>query len=144
MIHRWPELATVAKRDRAAARILLRQRLAPIHDGGNVRVTIVFDGRGPELALEHPTGEPSYSVIYTPAGTTADDVIEQMVANSAQPSQCCVATEDNAERETIRAAGAIAMDAQGLADWCERSRGDQERAAAHLRAENAKAWKRPQ
>ena len=142
ILHRSSELAPLAKRDRCAARSLLANKLVAIHDGGKVRVTLVFDGRGSELVVEHPTGEPSFSVIHTPAGTTADDIIEHMVANSAHPAECCVVTEDNAERETITAAGAVAIDAGSLATWLERVTAGQQRTIANLRAQNTRAWKK--
>ena len=137
------DLHVIAQRDKSSARALLIERLMSIHDGGKVRVTIVFDGRGNDLVVEHPTAEPSFSVLYMQAGTTADDVIEHMVANSATPSECCVATEDRAERETITAAGAHAIDAPSLAAWVERVGAHQTRTLSRLREANSTAWKRP-
>ena len=142
ILHRWPDLSAMVKQDRSAARTLLTQRLMAIHDGGDVRITVVFDGRGPELTIERPAGEQPFSLIHTPAGTTADDVIEQLVANSAQPAECCVATEDNAERETIMASGATAMDAKSLAAWIERATSQRQQSMKNLRETNTKAWKR--
>ena len=51
----------------------------------------------------------------------ADDVIEQLVANSANASECIVATDDNAERETVGALGATTLKAQDLAEWVKRA-----------------------
>jgi predicted RNA-binding protein with PIN domain len=72
-----------------------------------VRVTVVIDGRGPQLVVEHPSKQSTFTVIYTPRSLTADDVIEQMVGRSATASACEVATGDQAQRNTIEATGAV-------------------------------------
>ncbi|AHF91851.1 putative RNA-binding protein containing a PIN domain [Opitutaceae bacterium TAV1] len=117
LLHAWPELRALLRRDRDAARARLVDLLAPLHDNSPepLRLTVVFDGRGSGLVVEHPAGPPSFSCIYTPAGTTADDVIEQLVARSADPAACLVATDDQAERSTVEAAGAVWCSSRDLA-----------------------------
>jgi uncharacterized protein len=143
ILHAWPELAALLRRDRASARALLVQTLAAIHDAEQVRVTIVFDGRGEQLVVERPSQQLTFSVIYTSSSLTADDVIEQMVANAVDPANCMVATEDRAERETILAAGATALRAEDLAVWVKRAVARQADSLNALKAANAKAWKKP-
>lgn len=140
LLHAWPELRTLAKRDRGAARSRLAQRLAPIHDVDDVRVTIVFDGRGAELTLERPSGHATFSIVHTPASLTADDVIEQMVSAAAEPAACCVATDDVAERSLVSAAGGQAMSSRDLASWARQAEGRQARAVAKVRAANREEW----
>lgn len=108
-MHAWPDTRALARRDRDAARALLVRRIATLHDAEGWRVTIVFDGRGDALQIEAVAGATDFACIYTPAGTTADDVIEQLVARSPSPGECLVSTADQAERYTIEAAGAA---------WC--------------------------
>jgi predicted RNA-binding protein with PIN domain len=142
LIHAWKDLHALAKRDRQAARTELVKRLAPIHDLEKMRVTVVFDGRGDELRVERPSGEATFSVVYTPGSMTGDDVIEQMVANSATPSTCIVCTEDRAERETVMATGATAIRADDLSSWIQRTETRQRAAIATLKSDNVKSWGR--
>ena len=141
ILHAWEELRRVALRDVPSARSQLVQQLTCIHDSEQVRLTIVFDGRGKELVVDHPSEHSTLSVIHTPSSLTADDVIEQMVANSAAPASCCVATDDRAERETVLAAGAMTIDANGLRDWVKRVQSVQRNAVQNLRAANHQQWK---
>lgn len=141
LLHAWPELRKLAKTDRDAARAQLTQRVAAIHDVEQVRVTIVHDGRGGELMVERPSRQTTFSVVYTPTSMTADDVIEQMVANAADPSMCMVATEDRAERETVAAAGAAVLRAEDLRVWVERAEARQVAAMKVLREKNDRTWR---
>ncbi len=142
ILHAWPELRKLLKTDREAARSQLLQRAAAIHDSESVRVTIVHDGRGEEIVVERPSGQASFSVIYTPTSLTADDVIEQMVANASDPSACVVATDDRTERETVTAAGASTMHAGDLRAWIERAEARQAGAVKAMREANERKWRR--
>jgi predicted RNA-binding protein with PIN domain len=143
ILHAWPELRRLIKRDRDAARSQLTGSLAAIHDGEGMRVTIVFDGRGDQIVVEQPSRQATFSVVYTPDALTADDVIEQMVANSSEPSACVVATDDQAERETVMAAGATAIRSDELAAWVRRAGERQSAAVTALRKSNAREWQKP-
>lgn len=143
VLHSWPEFAALLKRDRDAARSQFVRTVAAIHDAEEVRVTIVFDGRGDAIALERPTRQLTFSVIYTPASLTADDVIEQMVANSADPTACFVVTGDHAERETVVASGANALRPADLAAWVAQAESRQNTHLDTLNRQNRKAWRRP-
>jgi predicted RNA-binding protein with PIN domain len=121
ILHAWPELAALLRRDRDAARSRLAHSLASIHDSEEVRVSLVFDGRGGELVLERPAGLSTFTIAFTPTGMTADDLIEQWVGKSRVPSDCLVATDDRAERQTIEALGASGMSAADLASWVARA-----------------------
>jgi predicted RNA-binding protein with PIN domain len=139
----WSDFRALAKRDRQSARSKLWQLLVPIHDDGEARVTVVFDGRGEEVVVERPLVQTTFSIVYTPASLTADDVIEQMVANSAHPSECCVVTDDTAERETVSALGATTLRCADLAEWVKRADLRQAAKVQELRAANTRAWKKP-
>ena len=121
IVHAWPDLRRVlAKEGREVARAQLVERVRILHDFERLRVSIVFDGRGGDIAIERPTRHATFSVLYTPGGMTADDLIEQLAAHAEAPADVVVATADAAERDTIEAAGAQAVSPEQLADWVER------------------------
>lgn len=140
VIHAWPELRALLKRDRDSARSQLIQRLGAMHDSEQIRVSVVIDGRGREIVVEHPSRQDTLAVIYTPSSRTADDVIEHMVGRTADPSTCEVATADQAERSTIEATGAVWVPPDDLRARIERA---EQRLAARVSALNrtsARDW----
>jgi len=143
ILHAWPELRSLIKRDRDAARAQLAQALSVIHDEEQTRLTLVFDGRGEELTVEYPGKLKTFMVLYTPAGTTADDVIEQLAGKAANPENYTVATDDRAERQTIEASGAVSISAADLASWVERADQRQRTRLAGLKRDNERVWRRP-
>ena len=138
----WPELRVLLKRDRDAARARLSQALRAIHDGEQMRVTVVFDGKGDQLVIERPSGHVTFTHLYTPSGTTADDVIEQLVGRAVDPGNCTVATDDRAERQTTQALGAAAISSEELAAWVARAEARQSAQLAGLKRENERQWRR--
>lgn len=143
ILHAWPELRVLLKRDRDAARASLSQRVRVLHDTEHLRVTIVFDGRGSELVIERPSDHPTFTHLYTPTGTTADDVIEQLVGNAENASACIVATDDRAERQTVEALGAAGLSSADLAAWVGRAEERQRTQVSGLTRENEREWRRP-
>jgi predicted RNA-binding protein with PIN domain len=142
IIHAWPELRVLMKRDRDAARSRLIQRLGAVHDAESIRLTVVVDGRGREIAIEHPSLQDTLTVVYTSSSLTADDVIEQMVGRSPDASLCEVATGDQAERSTIEATGAVWVPPADLAARIERAEGRLSSKVAGLNRVNAQDWRR--
>ncbi|MGC4071124.1 MAG: NYN domain-containing protein [Nibricoccus sp.] len=143
ILHAWPELNALLKRDRDAARSRLSQAVSVLHDVEQLRVTLVFDGRGNELVVERPSSQATFIHLYTPTGTTADDVIEQLVAKSAQSSLCIVATDDRAERQTIEALGAAGISADELKARVLHAEDRQRAQVSGLKRENEREWRRP-
>jgi len=142
ILHAWPELRAMLKGDRAAARARLAAAARALHDAEHIRVSVVFDGRGPEVVVENPAGQASFALITAPAGMTADDLIEQIVGKARSPRSCLVATDDRAERQTIEALGAAGMSASDLAAWVARSAERQGERLARRRQANEKEWRR--
>jgi predicted RNA-binding protein with PIN domain len=142
ILHAWPELRALLKRDRDAARARLSQMLSVLHDVEQVRLTLVFDGRGADLVVECPNGLKTFSHIYTPTGVTADDAIEQLVGQAVDPSACVVATDDRAERQTIEATGAAGISADELAAWVQRAGQRQKTQLSNRLEANDKTWRR--
>lgn len=141
ILHAWPELRVLLPKDRDAARARLAERLRPIHDSEGVHVTLVHDGRGPELVVERPTSAATFSIIYTPSFLTADSVIERLVAKSAAMADCFVASGDRAIRETILASGATWISPDDLTAWIERAGQQQARQLDRLRRSTEKKWR---
>lgn len=141
VLHAWSDLRQLAARDRAVARAELVRRMTSIHDSGDVRVTLVFDGRGSEMVMERPFEQTTFSVVYTPSSLTADDAIEQLVANSSDPSACCVVTDDHAERETVLALGAAVLRTADLAVMIEQAVNRQSVRVQQRQQENNQHWK---
>ncbi len=143
LIHAWADLRSETRRgDKTVARERLVGRLLVLLPVACERLTVVFDGRGADLVVEHPHGPESVAVIYTPAGVTADDVIERLVARAADPATCLVATADQSERSTVEAAGAVWCSPDELAARVERAGEQQERRVAGLARDNGRKWNR--
>jgi predicted RNA-binding protein with PIN domain len=141
--HAWPDLRRVlVAKGRDVARAQLVERLLVLHDFERLRVSVVFDGRGGEIAIERPTRHATFSVLYTPAGMTADDLIEQLTAQSASPGAVIVATADQAERDTVEAAGATALSPAQLAEWVGRAAGAQSELVAEHRRKVERQWRK--
>lgn len=123
LLRAWPELKGLHGRDRDAAKAELTRRVAPIHDQEGARVTVVFDGSGKEIAVACPGAMPSFSIVTTPSGMTADDFIEQWIGKAAEPAHCEVATADVAQGRTVQALGGHWITPDDLAAWVKRAGG---------------------
>jgi predicted RNA-binding protein with PIN domain len=93
-----------------------------IHDCEEIRVSLVFDGKGEEITVERPSKFLTFSLLYTPEGMTADDLIEQMVGQSKNPVDFLVVTQDNHERMTVESSGGMTMSPDELDGWIQRCR----------------------
>lgn len=130
VIHAWPELRRALEDGQDAARQRLVELARVIHDVESIRVTLVFDGRGEKLEIERPGQELNFSCLFTPAGMTADEVIEQLTYNAKNPDLITVATRDNMVAETVMACGGHSMTPDSLRDWqstCQRHQQDKVR-----------------
>jgi uncharacterized protein len=141
IMNAWPELRALLKRDRDGARARLSRAVRVLHDAEQVRVTIVFDGRGEALSIEQPAGQPTFAHVYTPSGTTADDVIAQLVGQSRAPADCLVATDDRGERQAVETLGGAGISSADLASWIERAEKRQHSALGERRRANEKKWR---
>ena len=118
IVHAWPDLRRVLTTEgRDVARGRLVERLRVLHDFERLRVSVVFDGRGADLAIERPTPHATFSVVYSPAGMTADDVIEQLAAQGVKAGPVIVASGDGAECSTVAGLGAEVVSPEQLAAW---------------------------
>lgn len=92
----------------------LQKELREIHDERGWRVTIVLDGKGKEIDRQHPFGDSSFRILFSPSSMTADAVIEQMVSGEEQSTEIRVATEDRAVLHSVEAGGAETLSATAL------------------------------
>jgi predicted RNA-binding protein with PIN domain len=142
VVRAWPELRALDQRNRDSARSRLGDALRVLHDSGDYRVTLVFDGKGVDSVVEYPYGHDTFARIFTPVQLTADDVIEHLVGQSSQPAQCWVATDDRAERQTVEALGATSLPTSELSEWVVRAQERQRTKVAGLEKKNDQEWRR--
>lgn len=119
LIHTNPEWRRLLKSQQDRARDLLADWVRPVHDVDGVNTMIVFDGCGPELTVEYPFKDQSFSYLFSTSGVTADTVIEQVVSRAKNPFKVVVATNDRVQQHTVLAAGAQVMSKQELEAWVE-------------------------
>lgn len=143
LIHAWPELRQVLEQlgpDIAARRLADQVRV--LHDADELRTTVVLDGQGTKVALTHPSGEETFTIVHTPSGMTADALIEQLANQARDPENVIVATRDQALALSVFAYGGRHWDPDKLA---ERVAAAARRQAARLQKHHKSAdqqWKR--
>lgn len=123
VIHAWPELLrdhrSAARRHLARQELLKRMR--HLQDMSGMQLVVVFDGAKQGTNEERePQG---LQIIYADPGTTADTIIERLVAKYVAERPMRVVSADGMVRETILSLGAdwISPDMlRGLCDDAER------------------------
>jgi len=128
-----PELKEVFDRDKESARDELARVARAIHDGDGMRVTLVFDGAGVDHEIIRPGKELTFSYLFASASSTADGVIEGLLANEAEPSTVTVVTRDRAIIHATLEAGAAVMNPDELVKWAGRSAREERGRAARTR-----------
>jgi predicted RNA-binding protein with PIN domain len=104
LMHQMPDVVRQLDADAELARSLLVRKLGEYRALHNVRVTVVFDGRGPsQLRGAKPSG---VEVVYSRAPQTADDVIKRMLSVEKNPRACTVVTSDRSIAVHVRDFGA--------------------------------------
>ena len=112
VIFAWPELRELHQRRTSLARDTLVKKLRDYQDWTGVRVIVVFDGRGAEVAAAADPGE--IQIFYSRAGQTADSIVERLASKYGSEFRLLVATSDYLEQETAAACGAECISAEGL------------------------------
>lgn len=132
VIHAWGDSRALHEREPKRARLDLERRLSGLHDGGGERVVLVFDGQGSstQSSRERPI---DVQVVYSGRGSTADAVIERLVAGYVATHDLTVVTADEAERLTVSALGAWWMSPEALRERIDGSRREQDRTLAKLK-----------
>ncbi len=122
IIHAWPELKKLLKRDAFAAQQELIRILSEYHSFSGTKVVIVFDGRGNQINEERSSE--GVQIFFTSSGKTADDVIERLAIKYASTYQITVATNDIMEQDAVVAAGGNAISAEMLSNWIDRNQAE--------------------
>jgi len=118
VIHAWPELLRehrVASR-RHIARTDLLKHLRHLQDMTGTQIVVVFDGARQGTNEERePEG---LQIIYADPSTTADTIIERLVAKYVSKHPMRVVSADGMVRETILALGADWLSPEMLRSMC--------------------------
>lgn len=122
IIHAWEDLLALHRQRRGLAHGELCQRLRQYLDSSDFRIVVVFDGRGTRREEEREPG--GLQIIYTDGGSTADDVIERLVAKNIKKFRIVVATDDFAEQNLVSSFGAEVWSAKMLQSVVDGSEGD--------------------
>ena len=104
IIFAWPELRKLQGRRSALAREALLKQLRHYQDWTDVRVVIVFDGKGKKIDASSEPGE--VQIFYSRSGQSADAIIERLASKYAKRYELIVATSDSMEAQTVQACGA--------------------------------------
>lgn len=144
VIHDWPELRRLLLRNKdrgAEARERLVSEIRCLHDSEAIAATIIFDGKNAQTTLKPPSSDSSFTVIYAAAATSADGVIEGLVAKSKTPQNVTGVTQDRMIIETLHALGASVLSPEALKQWIIRCKSVQsERVIRHSSSINTE-WK---
>ena len=108
LLHNWPELAPGAARHSAAAREALVARLTQYRDSTHTPLTIVFDGQGAPAGTPKLPSTREVEILFSPAGKTADELIERAAYRLKPYGEVLVVTDDYAERDTVIGFGGLA------------------------------------
>jgi len=120
VIFAWPELRRLHERRTSLAREALVRKLRDYQDWTGVRVIVVFDGTGTAIDASSYPGE--VQIFYSPAGQTADSIVERLASKYGSQFTLLVATSDYLEQETVSACGAECVSAEGLRGLLEGAR----------------------
>lgn len=116
VIHRSKALRPLAERDFEAAREALIDRVADICIAMGRKAVLVFDGQSKHLPerVAHRRGAAGLEVLYAPASTSADAVIERAVYQAPKKMDVVVVSGDRGLRDLCRGMGALVMDADNF------------------------------
>src|SRR5437762_13275813 len=123
IIFAWPDLRRLHERRSSLAREALSKRLRDYQDWTDVRVVIVFDGKGATASATSNPGD--VQIFYSRSGQTADAIIERLATKYAGKFDLTVATSDSMERQTVHASGRSAIPPRQLAGLLKKQAVDQ-------------------
>lgn len=139
--HAWEPRAARSVAGRQAMRRRLTDLAMRLHDEEAWQVSVVFDGRSPEMTWVHPPGTEGVTVWETPTGVTGDDLIERLVGKESSPGACIVVSADRALQSTVLALGAEVMAPADFAAWVDRLAERAQRRQAKRAKKTEEAWR---
>ncbi|MEO5803391.1 MAG: NYN domain-containing protein [Verrucomicrobiota bacterium] len=126
LLHSWPELAPGKPRHSAAAREALIHQLTLYRDSIGTPITIVFDGGGAPAGTPATLSTPEMEILYSPAGQTADDIIERVAHRMSSFGEVLAVTDDHAERDTVISMGGMASSCLNFIQTVENTLNEQQ------------------
>ncbi len=122
VMHAHPEYGELAARDIDSARTRLVSDLTAMASVDD-RVTVVFDGGG----NPHSDGAPHHigglTVMFSPAGKSADTVIEALAQRARERDEdVVVVTSDRATRDAVRAGSVSILSSESFVDDVRQAR----------------------
>ena len=108
-------LRKAALRNRKQGRVAMIRAVTDYVRERDVKVTLVFDGRGTMVDADVVV-QGKLQVVYSPDGETADDLILGTLRASARPSAYMVVSSDRVVAGEARAMGATAVGAKHFLD----------------------------
>jgi uncharacterized protein len=112
VIFAWPDLRKLHARRPSLARESLVKQLRAYQDWVDIRVVVVFDGKGAHVT---ETSDPhDVQIFYSRKGQTADSIIERLASKYATRFDLIVATSDYLEQQTASAFGAECISPETL------------------------------
>jgi uncharacterized protein len=108
LLHSWPELTGRHAPHSHAAREALIARLTEYQASLGTPLTIVFDGQGAPTGTPKLPSSHAVEILFSPAGRTADDLIERAAYRLKVYGDVLVITDDHAERDTVIGFGGLA------------------------------------
>lgn len=118
ILHAWKWVRAGKRVSPDLVRRLLDYLLV-IHDIENRALTLVVDGAGTGLQIEHPDHRETVTLVYASSELTADGVIERLLARAPDTDQWVVATADVALIQSAHTCGADAISPDHLERWVE-------------------------
>lgn len=105
LLHQWLELAPGKPRSSTSARDELICQLALYQDISGTPITVEFDGGAPEDGVPPRCSRTNLEVLYSPAGQSADDVIERAAVCLAKYGEVMAVTDNSSQRDTVISMG---------------------------------------
>ncbi len=90
-----------------------------LHDEEGSQVTVVFDGQGNRLQVEHPVRGDSFTVVHSTSQLSADGVIERMLSRARHADRLIVVSDDRMIRDAALACGAEFKGVDAFLDWVQ-------------------------
>ncbi|HEY5653018.1 MAG TPA: NYN domain-containing protein [Pontiella sp.] len=116
LLHQVNEIAGLLRSDIQLARHRLVRKIEKTAHRMASKTTIVFDGR--EAGLDVALTSNHMEIYFSPAGLSADTIIERLVSRYNHPENMLVVTSDRAEANAVLSDGAQVMSIQDFLDQC--------------------------
>ena len=127
LLHNWAEVAPGKPRHSSSAREELVHKLTQYYDACGTPVTIVFDGQQGPLDNRETVSTPEVEILLTPAGQTADQMIERAARRYRPHGELLVVTDNHGERDLVNSHGGTVLSCQTFIQTVESTLAEVER-----------------